>query len=264
MTACPAYDVVVLGSGAAGLTAAFTAADAGARVVVIEKNSRIGGTSAWSGGHVWIPNNPHMPADSPSDSTEAGVAYLLALGRSLVDERLIRAFVENGPRMVSYLEAHAGLEFYAVPGLPDYHPEHPGGRTMGGRTMGTALMPFEELGDWKDLVEVSPPGASPDGRDGHRRRHPPPAGRGGTGAPRGARRARHGRRAGRRSAARVPAGRDRLPAGQRGRRTPPLGRSRRRRRRARCRRRANHRRANGSDPGDRRGSNGTRSTAPHS
>lgn len=61
MSTSGSYDVLVLGSGAAGLTAAFTAAHEGARVAVFEKHERLGGTSSWSGGHVWIPNNPHMP-----------------------------------------------------------------------------------------------------------------------------------------------------------------------------------------------------------
>ena len=78
------YDVIVLGSGAAGLTAAFTAAHEGARVAVFEKHGRIGGTSAWSGGHVWIPNNPHMADIGAADSTEDAMAYLTALGRGLV------------------------------------------------------------------------------------------------------------------------------------------------------------------------------------
>jgi succinate dehydrogenase/fumarate reductase flavoprotein subunit len=92
-----AYDVIVLGSGAAGLTAAFTAAHEGARVAVFEKHSRIGGTSSWSGGHVWIPNNPHMAEVGASDSPEDAMAYLMSLSRGLVDERLVRAFVDNGP-----------------------------------------------------------------------------------------------------------------------------------------------------------------------
>lgn len=150
------YDVIVLGSGATGLTAAFTAAREGARVAVFEKNDRVGGTSAWSGGHVWIPGNPHMTEIGAADSTEEAMAYLMALGRGFVDEGLIRAFVENGSQMTRYLEEQGGLEFYAVPGLPDYHPEHPGGKASGGRTMGTPLFSFDELGEWKDRVEVTP------------------------------------------------------------------------------------------------------------
>ncbi|MGX1701947.1 FAD-dependent oxidoreductase [Microbacterium sp. NPDC055357] len=156
MSGTDAYDIVVLGSGATGLTAALTAAIEGSRVALFEKNDRVGGTSAWSGGHVWIPANPHIAEHGIEDSVENGVTYLLAVGRGLVDERLIRAFVENGHRMVTYLEQNADLEFYSVPGLPDYHPEHPGGKPEGGRTLGTPLFPFAELGLWQDRVEVTP------------------------------------------------------------------------------------------------------------
>lgn len=150
------FDVVVLGSGATGLTAAFTAAREGARTIVFEKGPRLGGTSAWSGGHVWVPGNPHMPDAGATDDPEEAVAYLMALGRGLVDERLIRAFVKHGPAMVTYLEEGGAVEFYAVPHLPDYHPEHPGGKPDGGRTMGTPLFDFNRLGPWRDLVEVTP------------------------------------------------------------------------------------------------------------
>ncbi len=150
------YDVIVLGSGASGLTAAFTAAHEGARVKVFEKNGRVGGSSAWSGGHVWIPANPHMQEIGVEDSVEEGVAYLMSLSRGLLDEKLIRALVEAGPRMVSYMAEFGGIEFFPVPGLPDYHPENPGGKTGGGRTLGVGLFAFEDLGEWRELVEVSP------------------------------------------------------------------------------------------------------------
>lgn len=135
------YDVIVLGSGAAGLTAAFTAAHEGARVAVFEKHDRIGGTSAWSGGHVWIPGNPHMAGIGAADGPEEAMAYLMSLGRGIVDERLVRAFVENGPRMAAYLEKHGGVAFFAVPGLPDYYPSNPGGKPGGGRTMAPSCSP---------------------------------------------------------------------------------------------------------------------------
>jgi succinate dehydrogenase/fumarate reductase flavoprotein subunit len=150
------YDVVVLGSGAAGLTAAFTAAHEGAQVGVFEKHTHIGGTSSWSGGHVWIPNNPHMAEIGASDSHEDAMAYLMSLGRGMVEERLVRAFVESGPRMAGYLEKHGDLKFFAVPGLPDYYPSNPGGKPGGGRTMGTELFAFDELGEWKERVEPGP------------------------------------------------------------------------------------------------------------
>lgn len=150
------FDVVVLGGGATGLTAAFTAAHEGARVALIEKNTAIGGTSAWSGGHVWVIANDHQAEHGIQDSVEEGVKYLLAVGRGFVEEPHVRAFAENGRHMVRYLEDYGDIPFYAVPGLPDYHPEHPGGKPEGGRTMGTPLFPFYELGEWRDRVETTP------------------------------------------------------------------------------------------------------------
>src|SRR6516162_11316175 len=86
-------DCIVLGTGAAGLTAGLTAAEEGAVVAVFEKAELVGGTTAWSGGHVWIPDNPHMAEVGASDSPEDAMAYLMSLSRGLVDERLVRAFV---------------------------------------------------------------------------------------------------------------------------------------------------------------------------
>ena len=75
------FDVVVLGSGAAGLTAAIAAAEGGARVAIVEKADQVGGTSAWSGGHVWIPDNPHMSAVGATDSPTQALTYIMSLSR---------------------------------------------------------------------------------------------------------------------------------------------------------------------------------------
>lgn len=150
------YDVVVLGTGAAGLTAAVTAFDGGARVAVFEKAAQVGGTSAWSGGHVWIPNNPHMPAVGAGDSPDEAFTYLMSLSRGTIEERLARAYIEAGPEMVRFLDAKAGTDFYAVRDFPDYHPEHPGGKPGGGRTVECPLFPFADLGPWAERVTPSP------------------------------------------------------------------------------------------------------------
>lgn len=150
------FDVVVLGTGAAGLTAAVTAARNGARVGLFEKAPEVGGTTAWSGGHVWIPCNPHQAAIGVSDSPEEAVTYIMSLSRGLLEEKLVRAYVAAGPEMVEFLDREAGTEFYAVPDFPDYHPEHPGGKPGGGRTIECPLFPFTELGEWQDRVTHTP------------------------------------------------------------------------------------------------------------
>ncbi len=156
------YDVVVVGSGAAGLTAAVTASLRGAeKVIVFEKGDLIGGTTAWSGGQVWIPNNPHMPEVGIEDSREKALTYIMSLSRDMLDESLIESYVDAGPAMVTFLEKHTPVQFYAVQGMPDYHPEFPGGSVEGGRTIECPLYPFQELVEWEHKVTPSPYFANP-------------------------------------------------------------------------------------------------------
>jgi 3-oxosteroid 1-dehydrogenase len=161
MTFDRSVDVVVLGTGAAGLTAAIAAAEGGSRVAVFEKASHVGGTTAWSGGQVWIPNNPHMRDVGVADSREQSITYIMSLSRGLLEQRLVEAFVDAGSEMIELLEAKTPVQFYAVDGMPDYHPEFPGGSPGGGRTMECPIYPFDELGDWADRVTPSPYFADP-------------------------------------------------------------------------------------------------------
>lgn len=156
MAAVEECDVVVLGTGGAGLTAAITAHDHGARVLVFEKADQVGGSTAWSGGQVWIPNNPHMPEVGVEDTREKAITYIMSLSRGLLDQRLVEAYVDAGPEMVTFLEANSPVQFYAVGGMPDYHPEFPGGSVEGGRTLECPTFPFVELGDWAERVTPSP------------------------------------------------------------------------------------------------------------
>lgn len=147
-------DVIVLGSGAAGLTAALAARAEGASVVLYERAERVGGTSAWSGGMIWIPNNHHMREAGIPDSLEEAVGYLLSMSHGLMDESLVHAFVETGPQMVRWLEQHTPVQFQSVGAFPDYHPEHPGGKPRGGRSLECPMFSFKELGAWANRVSV--------------------------------------------------------------------------------------------------------------
>jgi len=147
-------DVIVLGTGAAGLTAALAAHGHGASVVVLEKADKIGGTSAWSGGMIWVPNNHHMRAAGIQDSREEALTYLGALSHDMIDPLLAEAFVDTGPEMVEWIEANTPVRFQLVAEFPDYHPEHPGGKPGGGRSLECPLFSFDSLGDSKDLVTV--------------------------------------------------------------------------------------------------------------
>jgi 3-oxosteroid 1-dehydrogenase len=124
-------DVIVAGSGAAGLTAALAAATAGARVLVAERAARIGGTSALSGGRVWIPASG-LPG-SEDDTIEAALTYLSGLfpGRY---RHMTEAFLAHGPEMVRFVQEHTAHRFAVCRTYPDYHPDRPGA-TVGGRCL---------------------------------------------------------------------------------------------------------------------------------
>ena len=150
------YDVVVLGTGAAGLTAALAAHDQGASVGLFEKSDQVGGTTAWSGGMVWVPVNPHQAELGIEDSREEVLTYLQSLSHDLIDEKLAAAYIDAGPAMVRWLESSTPVRFEIVEGFPDYHPEHPGGKPGGGRSLECPLFPFDELGPWAEKVTVGP------------------------------------------------------------------------------------------------------------
>jgi 3-oxosteroid 1-dehydrogenase len=149
------YDVLVLGTGAAGMTAALTAAQEGARVGLFEKGETVGGTTAYSGGMIWIPANPHEPAQK-GDSREQALTYLDALSSGLISAEMAETYVDAGSEMVTYLEERTLVQFNCVADFPDYHPEQPGAMAKGGRTLECPLFPFGELDEWKDRVHVSP------------------------------------------------------------------------------------------------------------
>ena len=145
-------DVVVMGSGAAGLVAAITAADSGASVALVEKSDLIGGTTAMSGGIIWMPVN-HLQAEAGiADSREQALAYLEALSLGQIDSDMAATLVDTGPEALRYLAERTPCQFHLIPGYPDYHPEHPGGLPGGGRSVDNALFSFSELGDWAACV----------------------------------------------------------------------------------------------------------------
>ncbi len=134
-------DVVICGSGAAGLTAAAQLSDLGLRPLVIEKTAHYGGTSATSGGGLWIPNHG---VSSQSDSKKAALEYLKHVCKGEFRFDKLEAYLGAGPRMLSYLQS-LGIEFMSVPGFPDYFSDAPGAST--GRSLFPLEMDGAELGD---------------------------------------------------------------------------------------------------------------------
>lgn len=146
-------DLIVVGSGAAGLTTAITAAHRGLRVVVIEKEPVFGGTTALSGGVLWIPMGPHGRIQNPADSREAVRTYLMNEAGVHFDSAAVDAFIENGPRMVEFLESKTAMQF--LPTLyPDYHPDAPGGAAIGRSIL---AQPYDIRGLGRDMDRLKLP-----------------------------------------------------------------------------------------------------------
>src|SRR5690606_25100797 len=145
-------DVVIVGSGAAGMTAAITAARHGLSAVVVEKAGRWGGSTARSGGGVWIPGNPVLRREAPADDIDAARAYLTAIIGDGVAPEMIDTYIDRGAEAFEFLARHAPLAMRWVPGYSDYYPEAPGGRSHGrsvepepfdARTLGADLATME-------------------------------------------------------------------------------------------------------------------------
>ena len=119
------HDVVVLGTGCAGLVAALAAIDAGADVGLYEKAESIGGTTATSGGIVWVPNNQVAAAAGVSDSREDGLAYLGSLSHGLIDLDRAAILVDTGPEMLTFVEADDAPALAARRRLPRLPPRAP-------------------------------------------------------------------------------------------------------------------------------------------
>ncbi len=148
-------DVVVVGSGGAALVAATLAADQGAEVLVVEKDHMIGGTTAVSGGGVWLPNNHVMAAAGVPDSREGALAYIrrVCAGRA-PDPSLLEVFVDTAPEVLRYLEDHTPVKTHIQP-LPDYYTPwgFEGHVPQPGRTVEANPYPVaQELPEWKDRI----------------------------------------------------------------------------------------------------------------
>ncbi len=146
-------DVLVVGSGAGGLTTAITARKAGLNVVIIEKEPVFGGTTALSGGVLWIPGSGCFGEGIPSDSTDAAKEYLKVEAGNQYAPEMVEAFLRSGPKMVDFFQRETSVRF--LPTLyPDYHPDRPGGADIG-RSILAAPFDASQLG--AELKRLKPP-----------------------------------------------------------------------------------------------------------
>ncbi|MEV0685854.1 FAD-binding protein [Nocardia sp. NPDC050378] len=152
---------LVVGSGAGGLTGALAAAERGLDTLVIEKAAYYGGSTALSGGGIWVPNNPALLREGLRDDRADVRAYLDAVVGDRVPTRNLDRFIDEGPRMLEFLETSPHLRFQWCTGYSDYHPEAPGGRPAG-RSIEPLPVDLKQLGPDEDLLRpaalATPPG----------------------------------------------------------------------------------------------------------
>jgi 3-oxosteroid 1-dehydrogenase len=148
-------DFVVAGCGGGSMCAALVMRAAAQSVLILEKTALVGGTTARSGGVMWIPNNPIMQRAGIADSFEAATTYLDSLMGDAADAPGAtpvrrRTYLQQAPRMIGFL-IEQGLRFTRVREWPDYYDDLPGG-SVPGRTVVAQLFNVNELGDWKDKL----------------------------------------------------------------------------------------------------------------
>ena len=148
-------DVLVVGTGAGGLTAAITAHEQGADVLVVEKSDKVGGTSATSGGGTWVPCNHLMVEHGQSDTRDAAITYMKACIGDDVPEVRQAAYVDNAPKMLNFMLENTHVDYISTP-YSDYFPDKPGGKD-GWRTLDPVPFNAAKLGENLDTLRLPHP-----------------------------------------------------------------------------------------------------------
>lgn len=157
------FDVVVVGSGAGGMLAACRAADRGLSAVVIEKSEVYGGTSAVSGGGIWIPCNHHIAELGVTDTREAARTYIDACTKGVTATERIEAYLDVAPEMLRYVEANTPVRYEALPKYADYF-QHLPGSMPGYRALDPLPVDGALLGDELARLRLPSPGTLVGGR----------------------------------------------------------------------------------------------------
>ncbi|WP_297346389.1 FAD-dependent oxidoreductase, partial [uncultured Mobiluncus sp.] len=143
------YDVIVVGSGAAGLSASLTAARRGLKVLMVEKSDQWGGSTSKSAGMVWVPGNNVFARLGGSDSTDLGRQYMKATVGDCTSDEMIDTFLEEGKKCMDFLTASCPhLEFRRMEGYPDYWLDAPGAAKTG-RGVEAGAFDSRLLGPWE-------------------------------------------------------------------------------------------------------------------
>jgi succinate dehydrogenase/fumarate reductase flavoprotein subunit len=147
-------DLLVVGSGAGALSTAVTAAHLGLKVIVVEKDPQYGGTTAWSGGWMWVPRNPLAVEAGLLERIDKPLSYLRRELGVKFDESRALAFLSNGPRMVDFFRKNTALQFIDGNAIPDFH-GHTINAATGGRSICAAPFDARQLGE--RLHDLKPP-----------------------------------------------------------------------------------------------------------
>jgi 3-oxosteroid 1-dehydrogenase len=149
-------DLLSLGSGLGGVSAAIRAHDAGLSTIIIEKAPKLGGVCAYSGGEVFVPCNHVMATEGAADDAAAGKAYLDFLAGGYADPALARTLFETGPEAARYFGEKAGVRWKIIKGFPDYYYPTAPGTVAHGRYLEVELFEGASLGEWQQRTYSTP------------------------------------------------------------------------------------------------------------